>query len=406
MKSTKNSTVNLSFQDIIGPQDLGEFESLNWENQIRHIRRRDKSYYNSLITIDDVDQILDLSRPNGRNLRVVKNQEPISPPKYENADGSLNLNQIYAYYADGYTVVINEINRFWLPLKRLCNEFQNALSHKTVANMYLTPKNQKALAPHYDTHDVFVLQIHGEKHWKLYEADYQTPILNSFQPIFPREQLKGETDITVSAGDLLYIPRGVPHEAVTTDESSLHLTIGIYPTQWMDVLSKSIHFLAHTHLELRQALPIGFLNNENQNPESKLEMKNKLKRLLNEAVDKADLNGALQFVAEEFRNEQNPIGDGHFSSLDRLEEIGLDTELVHRQFMKPKVQSLGAISRIIFQGNVIKGPAHIAPCFEFIARAKTGFRVGDVPLVNDTNKLKLSKRLVRGGLLKIKGTTL
>jgi len=38
--------------------------------------------------------------------------------------------------------------------------------------------------------------------------------------------------------------------------------------------------------------------------------------------------------------------------------------------------------------------------FEYIAQSK-GFFVKDIPKVNDENKLKLAKRLIRGGLLKI-----
>jgi ribosomal protein L16 Arg81 hydroxylase len=135
---------------------------------------------------------------------------------------------------------------------------QKEFNFRTIGELFLTPKNQEALLLHYDTHDVFVLQIHGKKRWKLYNADYKTPVLNSVQPIFQREQLNGERDIAVSVEEMRYIPRSVPHEGFTSDESSLHLTIGVYPTQWMDLLTKAIHHLAHSQLELRQSLPLGF----------------------------------------------------------------------------------------------------------------------------------------------------
>jgi len=266
MQLELDKRVVVNFEDLIFPMKPSEFEVNYWEQQALFIERKTAEYYKSLLSIENVDQILDNGRPNGKSLRVVKNQEALSPTKYENSDYSLNLNQLYASYADGYTIVINEVERYWQPLRNLCLNLQDKFNHKTVANMYLTPKNQKALMPHYDTHDVYVIQIHGKKHWKLYDVDYPTPILNSFQPIFQREQLKGEKNITVGAGDILYIPRGIPHEAVTKDESSLHLTIGVYPTQWMDLLTKAIYQLAHTNLNLRQSLPMGFLSSK-QNTE-------------------------------------------------------------------------------------------------------------------------------------------
>ena len=123
------------------------------------------------------------------------------------------------------------------------------MSHNVIGNMYLTPANEKALSPHYDAHDVFVLQVSGEKNWILYDDEnFKTPLLKSFQPIFQREYLTGAREITLKAGDMMYIPRGVPHEAYTTNESSLHITLGVYSTQWIDLITKSLlHFFDHNN---------------------------------------------------------------------------------------------------------------------------------------------------------------
>ena len=114
--------------------------------------------------------------------RVVKNQEPLLATRYENPDGTLNLNQLYAAYADGYTLVVNEINRYSEPINALVHNLRQELSHDVKVNAYLTPANQKALSPHYDTHDVFVLQISGKKHWNFYDdTNFKTPLLNNLQ---------------------------------------------------------------------------------------------------------------------------------------------------------------------------------------------------------------------------------
>ena len=198
-----------NFEDLLKPNTFQDFVQNYWEHKSLVVERDDRNYYRSLLSIENIDHILDNGRPSGSSLKVVKNQESLSPVKYENSDGSLNINQLYVSYAEGYTIVLNEVERFWQPIKILCQNLEGTFSHKTVANLYLTPKNQKALMPHYDTHDVYVIQIQGKKNWKLYDANYRTPILNSFQPIFQREQLKGVKEFTVNAGDMLYIPRGL-----------------------------------------------------------------------------------------------------------------------------------------------------------------------------------------------------
>jgi len=385
-----------SFDDLIYPIEFSRFENEYWEQKPLFIERGDKDYYQSLISLEDVDTLLDLARPNGSSLRVVKNQEALPANKYENQDGSLNLNQIYVAYADGYTIVVNEVERFWKPIREFCQNLQLFFNCKVVANMYLTPKGQKALLPHYDTHDVYAIQIHGKKHWKLYDPEYATPILNSFQPIFQREQLKNCQDVEVNAGDVLYVPRGVPHEAISMDESSLHLTIGVYPVQWMDLLSKAIYHAALTNLDVRKSLPIGFLNGIDQN-----QIKSKFEELTQQIIPGLSTGVSLNLIAEEFRMSQRLPGDGHFIHLDNLNNVDINSRIENRDGLTATVQNAGNDTRIVFPGNVIKGPIHISPCFEFIANAKSGFLVNEIPLVNDENKIKIVQRLIRGGLLKV-----
>lgn len=391
-EKTKIST----FDDLIFPLEFSKFENEYWEQKPLFIERGDKDYYQSLISLKDVDTILDLGRPAGNSLRVVKNQEALPANKYENQDGSLNLNQIYVAYADGYTIVVNEVERFWKPIREFCQNLQLFFNCKVVANMYLTPKGQKALLPHYDTHDVYAIQIHGKKQWKLYDSDYPTPILNSFQPIFQRDQLKNCQETVVNAGDLLYVPRGVPHEAVSIDESSLHLTISVYPVQWMDLFSKAVYHAALTNLDVRKALPIGFLNKIDQNL-----VRSRFEELAGHIMPKLNADVSLSLIAEEFRISQRLPGDGHFAHLDDLDTIDINSRIVNRDGITATVHSTGNDARIVFPGNVIKGPVHIAPCFDFIANAKSGFHVNEIPLVNDEGKIKIVQRLIRGGLLKV-----
>ena len=397
-----NPKIAFDFESILEPIGAQVFFERYWEREPMILHREQPTYFNSLFSIGEVDRVLDLNRPTGQSIRVVKSQEPMLPAKYENPDGSLNLNQLYAAYADGYTVVVNEIERFWQPLKALCLQMSNQLSHHTVANMYLTPKNEKALLPHYDTHDVFVIQVHGKKHWKIYDTEVESPLLHSFQPIFQREQLKNVRDITLYAGDVMYMPRGVPHEAYTSDDSSLHLTIGVHPAQWVDLLTHAIKQLAFSKVELRKDLPPGYLKPERWTPEFFQEMQQRFAQLLGAASQEANIQGAIHLLSEDFRNQHVPMGDGHFGQIDQMEALSLDTYLEKRQDMPCTAQHLGATARIVFPGNMIKGPAHIADALQFISAAEGAFLLSDLPGISDVNKTKLAARLIRGGLLRIR----
>jgi ribosomal protein L16 Arg81 hydroxylase len=389
------------FSDLINPIRISDFQNNYWEKQFLHISRDDSDFFSSLFSIEDLDKLLEYNRPRGNSLRVVKNQQPMNPTVYENQDGSLNLNQLYVAYADGHTIVVNEIQRFWDPIKSFVQNMRLQMNHNVVANLYLTPENEKALSPHYDSHDVFALQISGEKHWILYDdTNYKTPLLNSFQPVFQREQLSGAREITMKAGDIMYIPRGVPHEAYTTDHSSLHITLGVHPTQWIDLITKSLLNLSQSHIELRKALPIGFFKSDMDSvlsPDAKIDFMNILQMALNDE----NIKGSLNIIEEEFRLKEQPKPDGHFSHLDNLNKINLESQLIKREGVTSKVVSDFSAARILFQGNTIKGPAQIVNTLEFISQQNEAFQVKEIPFLNDENKLKLAKRLVRGGMLKV-----
>jgi ribosomal protein L16 Arg81 hydroxylase len=389
------------FSDLIQPIGMEGFEAIYWEKQVLHIPRNDPDFFSSLFSIEDLDKVLEYNRPQGSSLKVVKSNQPMNPFVYENQDGSLNLNQLYTAYADGYSILVNGIQRYWNPIKSLLENIRQQTSHNVGANLYLTPENEKAFDPHYDSHDVFALQISGEKHWILYDdTHYKTPLLNSYQPTFQREQLTGAREITMKAGDILYMPRGVPHEAYTTDKSSMHITIGVYSIQWIDFITKSLLNLSQKNIELRKALPIGFLNSDVDNllsADAVLDFINILKQVF----QKENVAGSLNILGEEFRTKEQPKPDGHFASLDKLNHIHLNSQLSKREGLTSKVTNSPSGARIAFQGNTIKGPSHIVSTLTFISEQEGAFSVKDIPFLNDDNKLKLAKRLIRGGLLKV-----
>jgi hypothetical protein len=161
---------------------------------------------------------------------------------------------------------------------------------------------------------------------------------------------------------------------------------------------KSVYHLAHSKLELRQSLPLGFRRNMSAS-EFIQEVESQMTALLQEALVQSNAQGALQLISEDFRMAQQPKGDGHFRHLDNLHEIDESTFLKKRENMSCSVQGIGSAVRIIFPGNVIKGPMQIAPAFQFITEQEGVFKISDIPMLDSQNKIMLAKRLIRGGLL-------
>jgi ribosomal protein L16 Arg81 hydroxylase len=124
-------------------------------------------------------------------------------------------------------------------------------------NAYLIPPGQKGLATHYDTHDVFVLQIAGTKHWRLFEETVHLPLEG--QRMRPRTEPQTDpTEFDLLAGDPLYLPRGFAHDAVAVDSMSLHLTVGVRPIIWAFVILTAVEAAIEQEPRFRESLPLGF----------------------------------------------------------------------------------------------------------------------------------------------------
>ena len=80
--------------------------------------------------------------------------------------------------------------------------------------------------PHFDHYDVFLLQIRGEKHWQLAPGPFTDDDLIADADIRLLETFPTTDTLTQRAGDILYIPPGVGHYGVAS-EDSLTLSIGL-----------------------------------------------------------------------------------------------------------------------------------------------------------------------------------
>ena len=127
----------------------------------------------------------------------------------------------------GATIVVQGLHHWWPALATFCRSLEAALGHPAQANAYWTPRSAQGLPVHHDTHDVFCLQIAGEKRWLVYEPVLELPLKD--QRYVAELGAPGEPvlDVTLQAGDTLYLPRGWLHQAMTSDVDSLHLTVGV-----------------------------------------------------------------------------------------------------------------------------------------------------------------------------------
>jgi len=133
-------------------------------------------------------------------------------------------------YLDGTTMIVNQAERYEPMLYELCRQLAGEYFYHVFAVMYLTPANSFAVRLHNDDQDVFLMQVWGKKHWIIREnrpqpLPYTEEMLGKDEPVPPEHISDPIMSFDMEAGDILYIPRGSLHEATTTSEPSLHITI-------------------------------------------------------------------------------------------------------------------------------------------------------------------------------------
>jgi 50S ribosomal protein L16 3-hydroxylase len=90
--------------------------------------------------------------------------------------------------------------------------------------------------PHFDHYDVFLLQVRGEKQWLLADGPFTDDDLLPDVDIRLLGHFPFSQTLTQSAGDLLYIPPGVGHYGIASDDS-LTLSIGLRNPTLVEMIS-------------------------------------------------------------------------------------------------------------------------------------------------------------------------
>ena len=126
---------------------------------------------------------------------------------------------------------------------------------RSLVNLYAGWGTQKAFNLHWDPQEVFILQLSGRKHWKIYAPTRPYPLKDDVEKA-PEPTGQPVWEGIVEDGDMLYMPRGWWHMVHPLNEPSLHLNLGLETPNGADFLGWWLPRLLR-HPELRQDLPLG-----------------------------------------------------------------------------------------------------------------------------------------------------
>jgi len=250
------NSVSQSLPCLFAPVSTATFNADYREQQPLHITRSNPDYFAGVVSVDVLSNLFSTARLFFPDVQLTQFGENIPSTDYANTSGQIDAARLFTRYREGATVVISGADRLITPVAGLCNQLQHRLGINSRANLYVSPPGCQGFGPHYDSHDVLIVQVSGEKVFRFYENNTELPFPeDGFEPN-GFESGECTQQITVSAGDTLYVPRGMTHDALAGDSAlpSLHLTFGLYPVLMRDVLHGIIDELAVTEPGLRRSI--------------------------------------------------------------------------------------------------------------------------------------------------------
>jgi hypothetical protein len=271
----------------------------------------DRGRFSSLLSIDRLDEFLAGADLRDGMLDLARHGDPVARGDYVDEEGRIRPAAVAREYGRGATLVLPQLHESIFGLGEFVRAVEELFSCQVTSNIYLTPPGNQGFPPHYDNHDVFVLQVSGGKLWRLYETSADTPYRGERFEQSGMEPGAVAQEFRLGPGDCAYLPRGVMHDAENIgDEPSLHITVGLFTRKWADLVLEAVSELALAEPDFRRSLPPGFAASGFDREVARAHFDN----LIDLVAEKAEMDGAFDLLADSFIRARKPNVSGVLSA--------------------------------------------------------------------------------------------
>ncbi|WP_138506278.1 cupin domain-containing protein [Nostoc sp. PA-18-2419] len=235
-----------SLKDLIKPYQINTFLEKNWTKEAIFLPSDGERNFNNLFSWDKLTDLINYHEFEFPSLRLSKNGKILD--KNENTN-------FLKHCQEGATLVIDRIHNLVPEIATFTSKLRHSLGCRVHVNLYCSLPKQQGFSCHYDPHEVFILQIDGQKEWQIFNDTFKYPLPAQKSDLFSPPDGQPYLNCVLKPGDILYIPRGHWHYAVALDQPSLHLTVGVHCKTGIDFLEWLISELSHKE-EWRKSMPL------------------------------------------------------------------------------------------------------------------------------------------------------
>ncbi len=388
-----------ALRELVG--DPAGFLATSWATGPAYVAASDdRRALRDVLTLDDVDRIVASSGLRAPSFRLVEQGRTLPQRDVTRSvrigsrpvSDLVDVAAVHRAVADGATLVLQGLHRSFPPVAELCRDLERTLTHPSQANAYLTPPVAQGLNLHADPHDVFAVQTFGTKRWVVHPPDSDDP-----------------WDLTLTPGDVLYLPAGTRHAAQTIDTPSLHLTIGIRTVTWRQLVDRVVRDSLDGLDALVAPLPAGWADEPTL-------LREQLASVLDDAASALrsadDLDAPLEAQARSFWHSRTPDQTGLLRDLLDADHLDDHTPLRRRAGVDVHVRTADAGSErgddtaashleVVLPDRLLRLPANCAAALRRILDGEVARPADLDELMDASSRRVLCRRLVREGVLTI-----
>ncbi|MGV8873551.1 MAG: cupin domain-containing protein [Rhodococcus sp. (in: high G+C Gram-positive bacteria)] len=391
--------------------DLGTFADRFWGTSPKLTRSADlPGSFDDLMSVDAVDELIAERGVRTPFVRMAKDGRLVDKAQFTASGGfgaevtdQVDSGGVLESFAAGNTLVLQGLHRLWPPLIHFVGDLVRELGHPIQVNSYVTPAASQGFSPHYDVHDVFVVQIAGTKRWTVHSPVHIHPLNN--QPWSDRRSAveahasnDPDLDVVLEPGDVLYLPRGWIHSAQALGDTTVHLTVGVASFNDYDIAHHALTALGGVE-GLRAPLPAGF---DATDPESVVPHVHRVLDAMRTALDaiSRDPDAVLRLadrVADRYDDLVRPAPVRPLRSVAAMGALrGEDSIRLRPGTFVRIVHGTDGVSMVL-RNKTVTMPLQCADALGQIAHGAP-CRLDSLPGLDTDDALVVARRLIREGI--------
>lgn len=344
------------FDWLLRPYSAAQFFETYYERAPLHVARNRPEYYEAVFSLDELERVLYGTEVGAGQVILYQDGFPTRREAFVRKNGKkgaaareiVDTDRISALFASGCSIVFDSIQDSSDSMARLIAGLEAAFEHRVNANVYATPPKSQGFTAHYDTHDAVIMQIAGSKRWRIYGSPTHLPLES--QPHDKKSHVAGEpiSEFDLQPGDLLYVPRGFMHDARANEALSLHVTLGLFPVLWFDVLKEAVEAASRSDAILRQTAPAGARGFEDVE---------KVAEAVRRAFSSERLIAARQGIRRSYVIEHRNGLEGQLHQIAMLPELSPASTVAIRSGLIFELDEAESATKLLFSNKALTLPA-------------------------------------------------